>query len=135
MILWTLLRTIYRPESTLGVLSTELEPICLTCEDPFRFNLSGRSAIPAGSYFVKWFDSPKHGKVFLLEDVPSRDMVEIHIGNGPTDTEGCILVGNQYGYFPNKGGWGVGNSTSVMEALRIRMTNIDRWMLQVIDSI
>lgn len=57
-----------------------------------------KTAIPTGEYSVSLYDSPKHKMVVpLIEDVPGFDMVEIHIGNFPQDTEACILVGQGVG--------------------------------------
>ena len=50
--------------------------------------------IPCGTYKVHLFFSPKHQfLVPLLQDVPQFSMIEIHPGNTPADTDGCILVG------------------------------------------
>lgn len=52
------------------------------------------TAIPAGRYRIEKYFSPKHNAFVLhVLDVPSFDMIEIHIGNYYTDTDGCLLVG------------------------------------------
>lgn len=52
--------------------------------------------IPCGSYPLSLYDSPARGyKVPLLHDVDKRSMIEIHIGNWPKDSRGCILVGRK----------------------------------------
>ena len=50
-------------------------------------------AIPTGSYDLTWAHSTKH-KMFvpLVENVPDFEGIEIHVGNFPQDTEGCLLV-------------------------------------------
>jgi hypothetical protein len=51
-------------------------------------------AIPAGTYQVTLYASPHFGRLMpLLNDVPGRSMIEIHYGNVPGASEGCILVG------------------------------------------
>ena len=51
--------------------------------------------IPVGRYKVIMAQSKKfHCLVPLLVDVPGRSEIEIHYGNYPSDTEGCILVGD-----------------------------------------
>lgn len=62
-------------------------------ELPWKDNKQNISCIPAGIYPVETYNSPKHGKVFLLKNVPGRSMIEIHAGNYYTDIEGCILPG------------------------------------------
>lgn len=50
--------------------------------------------IPTGTYFLTVYDSPHAGHpVPLLQDVPGRTEIEIHCGNYPCDSKGCILVG------------------------------------------
>jgi len=53
---------------------------------------------PAGIYKVVLYPSPKFGRVMpLLENVPDCPYCEIHFGNWPHDSHGCILVGSQRG--------------------------------------
>ena len=60
---------------------------CVTLEN-------GGLAIPTGEYSVGVYDSPHAGHpVPILQDVPGRDFIEIHCGNFPEDSKGCILVG------------------------------------------
>lgn len=52
--------------------------------------------IPAGLYSVAWHRSAKFNRVLPVlfnEQVPKDRYIEIHAGNHPKHTEGCILVG------------------------------------------
>ena len=54
--------------------------------------------IPKGEYPVTLYLSPKlRYNVPLLHNVHKRTMIQIHAGNYPRDTDGCILVGKQAG--------------------------------------
>lgn len=54
-------------------------------------------AIPAGTYALTIRFSPKHGRLVPhVEMVPGFEEIEIHIGNSPRDTLGCLLVGRTY---------------------------------------
>lgn len=56
--------------------------------------VAGSTAIPVGVYAVRLYDSPKHGPdTPELVNVPGFHHVQVHSGNGPRDTLGCILVG------------------------------------------
>jgi hypothetical protein len=55
------------------------------------------TAIPRGRYRVTLVWSPKRNALVpLLLGVPQFTGIEIHIGNKPEDTEGCILLGLKY---------------------------------------
>lgn len=69
-----------------------------SCEDRDRGDgaakVKGETAIPIGTYAVKLYDSPKHGKdTPELVAVPGFQHIQIHSGNGPKDTLGCLLLG------------------------------------------
>jgi hypothetical protein len=67
----------------------------------------GETRIPEGRYEIKFrtqgemhlnyskkFPRPEWHKGMLeLQNVPGRQFILIHIGNTPTDTQGCLLTG------------------------------------------
>lgn len=113
----TLKRIAKRPTYTIGRLYINGEYFCDTLEDtdrglsqslPASVNkakkLKGRTAIPTGKYRVTLqIQSPRFSKIAFynfcngylprLINVPAFDGVLIHVGNDDTDTDGCILVG------------------------------------------
>ena len=100
-----LTRDRFLPDRTLGVVELDLP------DDEFGFKyfgysaedfdrgdgaakVAGVTAIPVGTYRVHLYDSPKHGPdTPELLDVPGFHHVQIHSGNGPQDTLGCLLFG------------------------------------------
>jgi len=86
-------RDTFTPESTEGSLSIDGEAFCWTLELPVKDGLPG-SAIPAGTYPVVVYPSPKFARLMpLISDIPGRSNIEIHWGNDAQDTDGCILLG------------------------------------------
>lgn len=54
--------------------------------------------IPAGLYQVAWHKSARFNRVLPVlfnEQVPKDRYIEIHAGNYPKHTKGCILVGKR----------------------------------------
>ena len=95
----TLTRTAKRKTYTIGRLEIDGAYLCDTLEPEWRdlkrkHKVRGRTAIPEGRYPVVITWSPKFGQWLpLLLNVPFFEGIRIHAGNLPTDTEGCILVG------------------------------------------
>jgi len=89
----TLKRLAQSESGTAGMMIDETGwPICCTLEPQ-------QPIIPPTLYNVIPYFSPLHKHdVFLLENVPGREGVEIHIGNYLKDTTGCILVGSEFSY-------------------------------------
>jgi hypothetical protein len=98
----------FLPDRTLGTVHLDLPddsagflPFGFSAEDPDRHleehpeaKIRGATAIPLGTYKVHLYDSPKHGPdTPELLSVPGYGHVQIHPGNGPADTEGCLLFG------------------------------------------
>jgi len=53
-------------------------------------------AIPAGRFPIELYFSPHFNRMMpRLKDVPERSNIEIHWGDFPTNSDGCILVGEQ----------------------------------------
>jgi hypothetical protein len=69
-------------------------PIGSTLELPWRNNISEISRIVAGLYTASTRDDGDKGWRLQLNAVPNRTLVQIHIGNFPADSVGCILLGS-----------------------------------------
>ena len=101
----TLKRRQCLPGATLGELYVDGVWECYVLEDPVRRDdpatsenegakIPGQTAIPAGRYPVVLDWSPRFATPLPhVLNVPNFTGIRIHAGNGPEDTEGCILVG------------------------------------------
>jgi hypothetical protein len=99
----------------MGKLFLNGEEFCDTLELAWKDNQRSISCIPAGEYKVR-LRLPRESATrdyihLLVQDVPNRSYILVHIGNTTADTKGCILVGQsrQQDF--------VGNSTLAMELL------------------
>ena len=82
---------------TFGILIKQDKPLFVTLELPWKNNQSMISCIPVGRYRATKMMSKAFGKiVFVLHDIPGRDVIEMHIGNSIKDTHGCILLGMSF---------------------------------------
>jgi hypothetical protein len=91
-------RTKFDSRCTMGNFYLEGQQVAFTLEPPKLDPPAKPRAIPAGTYKFIIAYSPVHGRLLpLLINVPDFTGVEIHIGNWPKDTKGCILVGKQQG--------------------------------------
>lgn len=68
-----------------------------TLERPGSQYKSMYHRIPAGKYPISIYDSPHFGRQMPLLRVPGHNYIEIHWGNVPSASEGCILIGKQKG--------------------------------------
>ena len=85
-------RAEYLPGGTYGrMIAPSGDHICFTVELPWLDNARGKSCIPAGTYPLRWVDSPKFGRRLQVCDVPGRTHILIHAGNFQRNTDGCIL--------------------------------------------
>ena len=102
----TLKRIALRPTYTIGKLYIDDVYFCDTIEDTVRdINKNGKfdngekkvhskTAIPYGTYEIKWTYSPRFKKYTpQLMNVPSFEGIRIHSGNTSLDTEGCLILG------------------------------------------
>lgn len=116
-----LLRRDFTDKSTIGLLYAGQVFQCYALEDPDRKledggeKIPGKTAIPRGKYriIIDWSNRFKRELPHLL-DVPNYVGVRIHPGNGPEDTEGCILPGT--GIPSNRQDWLL-NSRAAFDAL------------------
>jgi Family of unknown function (DUF5675) len=84
-------------EGTFGTLLVNGRPYYVTLELPWKNNQKDISCIPPGEYKATRMFSEKFKKVlFVLHNVPGRDLIEFHIGNKVENTNGCILLGSEF---------------------------------------
>ena len=99
-------RIALRKTYTIGKLYIDGKYFCDTLEDTVRDTnksgkfdngekkVKGKTAIPYGTYEIKWTYSPRFKKYTpQLMNVPQFEGIRIHSGNSSTDTEGCLLLG------------------------------------------
>ena len=102
----TLKRIALRSTYTIGRLYVDDNYFCDTLEDTVRDldkdgkfdngekKVYAKTAIPYGTYEIKWTYSPRFKKYTpQLMNVPSFEGIRIHAGNTSADTEGCLLLG------------------------------------------
>lgn len=83
---------------TFGVLLIQGEVLCATLEPYSRDNCKSISCIPTGQYCCVRRESPRYGTTFEVLNVQDRYDILFHVGNVRQETEGCILLGRQFGY-------------------------------------
>lgn len=81
---------------TFGVLRAGAVPFALTLEPPWVGNEAFRSCIPPGHYVCRRIHSPRFGWTYEICHVQDRSAVLFHAGNDLGDTQGCILVGEEF---------------------------------------
>jgi len=82
---------------TSGYLAVNGNIIAYALELPWQGNAPLISSIPEGTYGgILRYDHPDKWRIELT-GVPGRNNVQIHTGNIPDDSEGCILVGLKLG--------------------------------------
>jgi hypothetical protein len=95
-------RTIVGTDRTLGEWWLGGIKLCDTLELPWLDNAADVSCIPEGEYeLVKGTHASYKGPLgkllkydcYTVANVPNRTDIDVHIGNFPKDTKGCILVG------------------------------------------
>lgn len=102
----TLNRIALRQTYTIGKLYIDGKYFCDTLEGTVRDTnksgkfdngekkVKGKTAIPYGTYEIKWTYSPRFKKYTpQLMNVPSFEGIRIHSGNSSNHTEGCLLLG------------------------------------------
>ena len=121
--------------ATFGTLTDEENrKLCVTLELPWRNNAHGVSCIPPGQYIARRRFSPKRGyDLFGIEGVPDRSDIEMHIGNLPSDSEGCVLLGTVFGLLGQKAG--VLQSGEAFRAFMERMKGINELPITVMDPL
>ena len=93
----TIKRVYMKDFASIGVIDDEGWPFALTLELPWKNNTPEVSCIPKGEYICKRVNTSRHGECFEICDVPGRTAVLIHWGNVTSNSQGCVLLGEEFG--------------------------------------
>jgi hypothetical protein len=86
-------RVYAHPQSIVGVLYANNNQLCYSLELPWKDNQNNISCVPVGSYrAITRADGNLGWRIELLL-VPNRTRVELHVGNYPSNSIGCVLLG------------------------------------------
>ena len=89
-------------DATFGVLINGDIPFAVTLEPAWEDNKKGISCIPTGPYRCKRIKSPKFGDTFEILDVLERTHILFHKGNSERNTQGCVLIAEEFGKLNGK---------------------------------
>jgi hypothetical protein len=111
-----ILRTWPGQKSLMGELYLNGQLIAMSLELPWNDNISNSSSIPEGSYgAILRYDKSRDGFFTIeLTGTGPRTGIQIHVGNRPTDSVGCILLGLSAKFNEQL----VGNSKGAISRLR-----------------
>lgn len=118
-------------DGTFGVLRLNGRAWCVTLEPPEHDNAKNISRIPRGEYVCRRVRSPRFGVVFEVTDVPGRTHILLHPGNMLSDTQGCVLLGRNFGQL--QGGRAVLNSGSTFASFMEAMDGVDEFRFTIED--
>lgn len=93
-------RVLQTKRSTTGRLSLDGMAVAVTLEPPKEPDPNGNGCvcIGAGTFPLRIRWSSKHKRLLPhVEHVPGRTEIEHHVGNFADDTEGCTLIGRDFG--------------------------------------
>ena len=89
-------------DATFGVLINGNIPFAVTLEPAWEDNKKGISCIPSGPYSCKRVKSPRFGDTFEILDVEERTHILFHKGNSERNTQGCVLIAEEFGRLNGK---------------------------------
>ena len=100
-------------DATLGMLSHKTFN-CFTVERPWLNNIPFVSCIPPGKYLMKLGRYNAGGyDAYVVQEVPGRSLIKLHIANLPSEILGCIGFGDSITRLNDS--LGVGNSRETFE--------------------
>jgi hypothetical protein len=89
-----IVRHIYESRCILGKIYVNDKLVCYSLELPYNGNIKDNSSVPAGTYPAHIRTDPDLGwRIEINMSIsPGRDYIQIHKGNSPSNTTGCIIV-------------------------------------------
>jgi len=125
-----LIRVSTHPDhGTFGVLTLDGQPVAVTVEPYKMDNKVSISCIPTGQYICKRYSSSRYPNTFEVTGVADRSKILFHTGNTDDNTEGCIILGANFGTLSED--LAVLNSRITMRKFMQRLCNTDKFMLTI----
>lgn len=123
----------YLSDRTVGYIPCD-DFFLMTLERKWLDNKRNESCIPEGTYIVKRDETGRH-QWFAVQDVPGRSFIEMHAGQLPKHSDGCILVGVELNMYFNLDGLSAGlnallnhvGDEDFMLTIRSYNPNFDAW--------
>lgn len=125
-----LVRVAYSEHGTFGVLIENDIAFAVTLERPWKNNKRGISCIPAANYICQRTDKATHKNVFEIMHVPNRSDILFHKGNIIDHSEGCILIGEQFGIL--RGIPAITHSGIGYNEFMEKLTNLNLFELEIV---
>tara|TARA_R110002126_G_scaffold5579_1_gene29464 strand:- start:1185 stop:1595 length:411 start_codon:yes stop_codon:yes gene_type:complete len=119
-------------EGTFGSLVLNGQPICNSLEPYSRDNQRRTSCINEGQYIVKKHKSPTYGDTYMITDIQGRDLVLFHWGNRARNSEGCIVLGEEFGEL--YGDWAVLSSKKAFNEFIEKLDGCEEFLLTIKDA-
>jgi len=119
----------HRDHGTFGVLTINNKPIAVTLEPYKMDNTVSMSCIPTGQYICERYSSSRYSNTFEITGVAGRSKILFHAGNVDDNTEGCIILGSNYGNLMHE--WAVLNSRKSMQHFMQHTQNVNEFTLTV----
>lgn len=122
-----IVRLEHTDEGVRGIMLVDGKFFACTLERPWVHNESNISCIPEGNYKARKYSSKRHGKTLIIEGVINRTGILFHVGNTSEDSEGCILLGDNFG----KNSVNITSSTSAVLRFKERIVEGSMFTVQV----
>lgn len=127
----------YTDSATIGKMTMPSGTVFDTIELPWKDNKSSVSCIPEGLYrlnkrasgVVNRTSKGKYTAGWEVANVKGRTYIMIHIGNKPSDFEGCIGIGEGLGVVG--GEWAILRSSVSFDKFMTEMNTSDDWQLSI----
>lgn len=131
------------PHGTFGELTLPSGKKMYTVERPWVGNKRKESCFPAGCYPLVEHTSPlmqslsrgKYQTAWMVDNVPDRDYILIHVANTMLNLEGCIGVGSDLGWVESPKGsgprWAVTGSSVCVDTLMEELSARSEWIVDV----
>lgn len=127
----------YTDIATIGKMYMPSGNVFDTMELAWKDNIQRISCIPEGIYtlhkrvsgIVQRTSKRKYDMGWEVTKVDGRTFIMIHIGNTPSNFEGCIGIGYGLGIVNNE--WAIMNSSKAFDDFMLEMESNPEWLLDI----